>query len=225
MIHSVLIFNKNGQPRLVKFYTPVDVVKQQLLLKQVYDLISKRIVDEQSSFLVTPPDLLGAGSGGNTRNEYQASFEDDDYEDEEQDTIQIIYKNFATLYFVFIVDEQESELSILDLIQTFVECLDMCFRDVCELDLVFGWHTLQSVLEEMVQGGIVIETDKYEIVKAIDLLNSSSTSKSVGGLASFFDPSQYGNSSSTGNMLSGSNLSNAFSMFASGGFSNWAGHQ
>ena len=49
----------------------------------------------------------------------------------------LIYRNYATLYFIFCVDGAESELGILDLIQTFVEALDKCFKSVCELDLVF----------------------------------------------------------------------------------------
>ena len=31
--------------------------------------------------------------------------------------LRIIYRNYATLYFVFVVDSSESELGILDLIQ------------------------------------------------------------------------------------------------------------
>jgi len=33
-----------------------------------------------------------------------------------QDT-RLIYRHYATLYFVFVVDQQESELGILDLVQ------------------------------------------------------------------------------------------------------------
>ena len=49
----------------------------------------------------------------------------------------LIYRHYATLYFVFCVDSSESELGILDLIQVFVETLDKCFENVCELDLIF----------------------------------------------------------------------------------------
>ena len=49
----------------------------------------------------------------------------------------VIYRVYATLYFVLVVDQSESELGILDLIQTFVEALDKSFKNVCELDLVF----------------------------------------------------------------------------------------
>lgn len=68
--------------------------------------------------------------------------------------LRVVYRNYATLYFIFVVDGAESELGILDLIQVhdlwkmrvplnlqasqvFVESLDRAFENVCELDLVF----------------------------------------------------------------------------------------
>lgn len=38
-------------------------------------------------------------------------------DDFQGDVLRIIYRHYATLYFVFCVDEAESELGILDLIQ------------------------------------------------------------------------------------------------------------
>lgn len=143
----------------MKFYTNVDLPTQRLLLQQVHQLISTR-TSQECSFL-TPPKLL-----------------------EDLDDIKVIYRHYATLYFVFIVDDQESELGILDLIQVFVECLDKCFTNVCELDLVFGWQVLQTVLEEIVQGGMVIDTNIARIVAAVDEANeqksSNTTSSSLG---------------------------------------------
>jgi AP-3 complex subunit sigma len=40
--------------------------------------------------------------------------------------------------FVFVIDEAESELAVLDLIQVLVEVLDKSFENVCELDLIFN---------------------------------------------------------------------------------------
>ena len=40
-----------------------------------------------------------------------------DDEDTEEEVLRVIYRHYATLYFVFCVDEAESELGILDLIQ------------------------------------------------------------------------------------------------------------
>ncbi|OBA14569.1 uncharacterized protein OGAPODRAFT_102778 [Ogataea polymorpha] len=159
MIHSVLIFNTKGIPRLIKFYTPVDVETQQLLLQQVYELVVAR-TDAQCSFL-TPPPLL-----------------------EDHSDIKVIYRHYATLYFVFVVDQQESELGILDLIQVFVQVLNTCFHNVSELDLVFGWQVLEAALEEIVQGGMVIDTSIRKIFAAIDEANKqdiSSTQKTWWG--------------------------------------------
>jgi len=48
------------------------------------------------------------------------------------------YRVYATLTFVFVIDDAESELAVLDLIQVLVEVLDKCFENVCELDLIFN---------------------------------------------------------------------------------------
>ncbi|KAK9451264.1 clathrin adaptor complex small chain-domain-containing protein [Limtongia smithiae] len=144
MINAAIIFNNFGLPRLAKFYTPIDIQTQQVLLSQFFQLLSTR-PSTQCNFL-TPPPLLSS----------------------DLDDIRVIYRHYATLYFVFVVDEQESELGILDLIQVFVESLDRCFDNVCELDLVFGWDVLHVVLNEIVQGGMVVETNINDIVAAVD---------------------------------------------------------
>merc|ERR1712216_1087259 len=73
----------------------------------------------------------------------------------------------ATLYFVFAVDKLESDLGILDLIQVFVETLDKCFENVCELDLIFHSDKVHFVIDEIVQGGLVLETNIHQILTAI----------------------------------------------------------
>lgn len=163
MIHSILIFNNDGQPRLVRFYSPLPVHHQQLLLTQVHQLVRQR-TEQQSSFLTIPPLL---------QQTYSTDSKD----------IRIIYRHYATLYFVFIVDQNESELGILDLIQVFVQVLNRCFKDVCELDLVFHWQVLQIALEEMIQGGMVIDTNITKIITAIDAMNNEDSLGIAGSLA------------------------------------------
>jgi AP-3 complex subunit sigma len=75
----------------------------------------------------------------------------------------VVYRSYATLYFVFVVDGAESELGILDLIQVFVESLDRAFENVCELDLVFHFDEVHHILAEIIQGGLVLETNVEEI--------------------------------------------------------------
>lgn len=103
----------------------------------------------------------------------------------------IIYRHYATLYFVFCVDSSESELGILDLIQVkkhiniknlkiklfeikiqvFVETLDKCFENVCELDLIFHVDKVHHILNELVMGGMVLETNMNDILARIEEQN------------------------------------------------------
>ncbi|KRY18505.1 AP-3 complex subunit sigma-2 [Trichinella patagoniensis] len=80
----------------------------------------------------------------------------------------LIYRHYATLYFVFCVDSSESELGILDLIQVFVETLDRCFENVCELDLIFHADKVHYILNEIVMGGMVLETNMNEILTRVN---------------------------------------------------------
>merc|ERR1711907_147525 len=83
------------------------------------------------------------------------------------DGVKLVYRHYATLYFVFAVDDTESDLGILDLIQVFVEALDKCFENVCELDLIFHPDRVFYILDEIVQGGMVLETRQEEILEAL----------------------------------------------------------
>ena len=65
------------------------------------------------------------------------------------------------------MDSQESDLGILDLIQVFVEALDKCFENVCELDLIFHSDRVHYILDEIVMGGMVLETNIHNILLAI----------------------------------------------------------
>ena len=77
---------------------------------------------------------------------------------------QLVYRGFATLYFIAICDAAESELGLLDLIQVFVETLDKVFENVCELNIVFSQPKAQTLLDELLTGGLVLDTSSTEIV-------------------------------------------------------------
>ena len=83
------------------------------------------------------------------------------------DSTRIIYRHYATLYFIFAVDAQESDLGILDLIQVFVEALDKCFENVCELDFIFHSDRVAYILDEMIMAGMVLETNINNILTAV----------------------------------------------------------
>ncbi|KAJ6501701.1 clathrin adaptor complex small chain-domain-containing protein [Mycena vitilis] len=150
MIHAVLIFNTSGVARLTKFYTPLHQSAQTLIPK-IFSLICSRPAS-LCNFLDAPELEAFLGPKG-----------------EEDERWRVVYRSYATLYFVFVVDGAESELGILDLIQVFVESLDRAFENVCELDLVFQFDEVHHILAEIIQGGMVLETNVEEIDTSVQL--------------------------------------------------------
>ncbi|KAF6211303.1 hypothetical protein GE061_014420 [Apolygus lucorum] len=145
MIKAILVFNNHGKPRLIKFYQYFVEELQQQIIKETFQLVSKR--DDNVCNFLEGGSLIGGS----------------DYK--------LIYRHYATLYFVFCVDSSESELGILDLIQVFVETLDKCFENVCELDLIFHVDKVHYILNELVMGGMVLETNMSEILARISEQN------------------------------------------------------
>ena len=58
----------------------------------------------------------------------------------EHRNLKLIYKRYASLYFLLAVDDDENELVALEMIQHYVEILDRYFGNVCELDLIFNFR-------------------------------------------------------------------------------------
>jgi len=78
----------------------------------------------------------------------------------------IIYKRYASLFFVVMADREDNELLSLEIIHHFVEILDRYFGNVCELDLIFNFHKAYYILDELVIAGELQETSKREVLKA-----------------------------------------------------------
>jgi AP-1 complex subunit sigma 1/2 len=114
----------------------------------------------------------------------------------EKGTYKFVYRRYASLYFVVGVPLGMNELIVLEQIHLFVEALDGYFNSgewwrwrrrklqrrvvvmhvlmclfaplaVCELDLVFSLHKSLLILFEMFIGGMLCESNKREVLKAI----------------------------------------------------------
>jgi AP-1 complex subunit sigma 1/2 len=67
--------------------------------------------------------------------------------------IKLVYKRYASLYFLCGVDQSDNELLVLEVIHHYVECLDGYFGNVCELDLIFNFHKAYYILDELLIAG------------------------------------------------------------------------
>lgn len=75
----------------------------------------------------------------------------------------VIYKRYASLYFIVLCDKDDNELIGLEIIHHFVECLDDYFINVCELDIIFNFHKAHMIIEEMALGGYIQDCDRTVI--------------------------------------------------------------
>ncbi len=68
---------------------------------------------------------------------------------------------------MFGIDSDDNELASLELIHLFVETLDKYFGSVCELDVVYNFYKVYTVLDELLVGGEIVETSKMNILKKL----------------------------------------------------------
>ncbi|CAD8092611.1 unnamed protein product [Paramecium sonneborni] len=86
----------------------------------------------------------------------------------------IIYRRYASLYFIIGMDlEEENEMAYLEFIHNLVETLDKYFENVCELDIMFNIEKAHYILEEMVMNGQIVETNKTQVLAPIHVLDKA----------------------------------------------------
>ena len=72
----------------------------------------------------------------------------------------LIYRRYASLFFIVGVDQNENELGVLEFIHALVETLDKYFGDVCELDVMFNLEKAHFIVSEMIMNGYIFEVKK-----------------------------------------------------------------
>lgn len=100
-----------------------------------------------------------------TRTDKQCSF----YEHRQY---KIVYRRYASLFFMVGVDEEENELGTLEFIHAFVEILDRHFGQVCELDIMNEPEMVHYVLDEMLLNGCIVDTNLTNILEPVRLLET-----------------------------------------------------
>lgn len=92
--------------------------------------------------------------------------------------LKIVYKRYASLYFMAAIEEDDNELLTLEIIHRYVEVLDKYFGSVCELDIIFNFEKAYFILDELILGGEIQETSKksiYKVISSQDLMQEEET--------------------------------------------------
>jgi len=82
----------------------------------------------------------------------------------------IVYRQYAGLFFCLCVDVNDNDLAYMEAIHNFVEVLNEFFTNVCELDLLFNFYKVYSLVDEMFLAGEIQETAPPKVLNRLDLL-------------------------------------------------------
>ncbi|ORX42148.1 AP-1 complex subunit theta-1 [Piromyces finnis] len=81
--------------------------------------------------------------------------------------LKIVYRRYASLFFIAGIDANDNELLCLEIIHRYVEVLDRYFGNVCELDLIFNFNKAYYILDELLIAGELQEPSKKAVLRVI----------------------------------------------------------
>jgi AP-4 complex subunit sigma-1 len=114
-IKFILLVNKQGQTRLSKYFTDTASSQAARLLSEA-EVVRKCL----------------------KRTDKECNYV-------EHNGTRIVYRRYASLFFMVGIDEEENELAILEFIHCLVEAMDRWFGNVCELDIMFSLDMVRVV--------------------------------------------------------------------------------
>ena len=72
------------------------------------------------------------------------------------------------------IENYENELGLLEFIHTLVEKMDRWAGSICELDIMYQLEQVHFLVDEMVMNGYIVETNKSNVLRPIDLIDRES---------------------------------------------------
>ena len=82
-------------------------------------------------------------------------------------TYKQITRRYAGLFFTVAVDMEDNELLTLETIHFLVETLDMYFKSVCEMDIIFYFYKVYEIMDNYIVAGEVLDVNKVDIINRI----------------------------------------------------------
>ncbi|KAI0254693.1 Adaptor protein complex sigma subunit [Lactifluus subvellereus] len=79
----------------------------------------------------------------------------------------VVYRRYASLFFVTGIGQSDNELVTLEIIHRYVEVLDRYFGNVCELDLIFNFQKAYAILDELIIAGELQESSKKSVLRVV----------------------------------------------------------
>ncbi len=174
MIRFILLVNKQGQTRLSSYYTWLSMEERIALESEIIRKCLARTDTNQCSFIdyktyrvvyrryASLYFIVGVDSTSMSSSAAAAA--------SASTNTSSLSEPAATAT----TGDDDNELGVLEFIHALVETLDKYFENVCELDIMFALPTAHHILDEMVMNGYIIETNRANILKPIQLQDKTS---------------------------------------------------
>jgi AP-4 complex subunit sigma-1 len=156
--NALLLSNKQGQTRLSSYYEWIPMDERVALESEI---IRKCL----------------------SRSELQCSFL-------EYRGFKVIYRRYASLFFIVGTkadpaagegaENNENELGMLEFIHSLVETMDRWAGSICELDIMYQLEQVHFLLDEMVMNGYIVETNRNNVLRPLDLMERESQKADIG---------------------------------------------
>lgn len=79
----------------------------------------------------------------------------------------VVYRRYASLFFIAGVEEDDNELIVLEILHRYVEQMDKYYGNVCELDIIFNFQKAYYILDELLLAGEVQESSRRDVIRRI----------------------------------------------------------
>ncbi|KAI7162243.1 putative alpha-glucuronidase [Hortaea werneckii] len=79
----------------------------------------------------------------------------------------IVYRRYASLFFIAATDPTDNELLTLEIVHRYVEQMDKYYGNVCELDIIFNFQKAYFILDELLLAGELQESSKKNVLRVI----------------------------------------------------------
>ncbi|KAI0016520.1 Maf1 regulator-domain-containing protein [Xylariomycetidae sp. FL0641] len=79
----------------------------------------------------------------------------------------IVYRRYASLFFIAGCSSDDNELITLEIIHRYVEQMDKYYGNVCELDIIFSFTKAYYILDEILLAGELQESSKKNVLRCI----------------------------------------------------------
>lgn len=149
----MILLSKTGKVRCIRWFSEYSSREKQIILKDVIALVLARKAKESN---IIEYDMTSVSNNKSSNGH------------------RVMYKRYASLYFVAGIDDSDScnELLILESIHRFVETLDKYFGNVCELDIIYNFENCYYImLETFSSDGNLLESNKKKILQDIQLMD------------------------------------------------------